>query len=69
MELLNGIVSTIIYTALGVALMWLCWLIIDRITPFSTFKEIGDNQNRALATIIGCIFIALAIIIGAVIIS
>lgn len=66
---LPEIVSTVIYTLLGVLLMWGCWKVIDLLTPFSIVKEIEDGHNMALAILIGSLFIALSIIIAAVILS
>ena len=61
------IVSTIVYTGLGLLLFILCWIIIEALTPFSLRKEIEEDQNLALAVLIGAVFIALAIMISSVI--
>lgn len=63
------VVSTIFYTALGVGLLGLCWWAITRIAPFPVVKEIEEDQNTALAILIGALFLSLAIIIAAVILS
>jgi len=62
-------VGTVFNTLIGVILMWGCWKVLDWITPFSIVKEIEEDQNVALAILIGSIFLALAIIIAAVILS
>ena len=61
------IVSTIVYTGLGLLLFILCWIVIEALTPFSLRKEIEEDQNLALAVLIGAIFIALSIMISSVI--
>lgn len=61
------ILSTIIYAILGLGLFALALLIMDKVTPFSLRKEIEDDQNIALAIIMGSVFIAMAIIIQAAI--
>ena len=61
------IVSTIVYSALGLALFIISWLVIEALTPFSLRKEIEEDQNLALAVLIGAVFIAIAIMISAVI--
>ncbi|KAJ55972.1 hypothetical protein ACMU_09410 [Actibacterium mucosum KCTC 23349] len=66
---LSEVVSTILYTALGVVLMGVCWKVIDWLTPFPIMKEIEQDQNMALSILIGSIFIALSIIIAAVLLS
>jgi putative membrane protein len=63
---LAEVASTIFYTALGVGLMGICWLIITRLAPFSVIREIEHDQNVALAVLIGAVFLSLAIIIAAV---
>ena len=49
--------------------MGACWWAINRFTHFSVIKEIEEDQNTALAVLIGSVFLALAIIISAVILS
>ena len=66
---LAEVVSTIIFTGLGVTLMYISWLILDLITPFSLRKEIAEEQNLAVAIVVGALFIAIASIIAAVILS
>lgn len=63
---LAEVVSSVFYTALGVALMAVCWWLITRMAPFSVIREIEHDQNTALAILIGAVFISLAIIIAAV---
>lgn len=65
----SEVVSTIFYTMLGVLLMGFCWWLINRLTHFSVVKEIEEDQNVALAILIGSVFISLSLIIGAVITS
>lgn len=66
---LAEVISTIVYTFIGVALLWIVWKLIDIATPFPVVKEIEQDNNVALAVLIGSVFIAIAIIIGAVILS
>lgn len=56
--------NTLVYAALGLVLFALVFLIITKMTPFSIRKEIEDDQNTALAILIGSVMIALAIILG-----
>ena len=74
MDYLSGIqmaelISTVFYTFIGVALMWVVWKVLDVLTPFSIVKEIEEDQNMALAILIGLLFVSIAIIIAAVILS
>ncbi len=64
---LAPIASSIAYSVIGIVVFMAAYWIIDRLTPFSLRKEIEEDQNTALAIIIGSCFIALAIIISAAI--
>jgi uncharacterized membrane protein YjfL (UPF0719 family) len=65
----SEVVSTIFYTALGMGLLYVCWKVLDLLTPFSIVKEIEEDHNTALAVLIASIFIAMSVIIAAVILS
>lgn len=63
------VIGTVIYTGIGVVLLFLCWLLLDLITPFPLTKEIEEDQNLALAVVVAGLFVSIAIIIAAVILS
>ena len=60
------IVSTIFYTFFGLSLLLASWWLIELFTPFSLRKELEEDQNIAVGILMGAMFIALAIIIAAV---
>ncbi len=66
---LPEVVSTVVFTIIGMALMFLVWKVIDWMTPFPILKEIEKDQNVALAVLIGFLFLSISIIIAAVILS
>jgi uncharacterized membrane protein YjfL (UPF0719 family) len=59
--------STLIYVTLGMVLFAFSFWLVTKISPVSVRKEIEDDQNSALAIIIGAVFIGIAIIIAAAI--
>ena len=67
--ILGELIATIVYAFVGVGLMALFWKIITRFAPFPIVKEIEEDQNLALSVLISAVFIALSIIIAAVIVS
>lgn len=66
---LAEIIGTIVYTAIGLGLLWVIWVVVDMLTPFPIIKEIEQDQNMALATLIASLFVSASIIIAAVILS
>ena len=66
---LGELIAPIVYAFVGVGLMGVFWKMITSLSPFPIVKEIEEDQNVALAVLIGAVFIAIAIIIAAVILS
>lgn len=64
-ELTNVLVTTVIFTVFGLLVFGIAYMIIVKATPFSIRKEIEDDQNTALAIIIGAVIIGVALIISA----
>lgn len=67
--LLAEVIGTIIYTALGLGLLWVIWKVVEMVAPFPIVKEIEQDQNVALAVLIASLFLSASIIIAAVILS
>ncbi len=67
--LLSEVIATIFYTSIGLVLLGICWKVIEWVSPFSLRKEIEDDQNLAIAVLIGSLFLSIAILISSVIIS
>jgi putative membrane protein len=65
--MLRQIVLTVIFSLIGVAVMALCVWILDALTPFSFRKEILEDQNTALAIVVGLGMLGISIIIAAAI--
>lgn len=61
------LLSTAVYAGVGLALFALTFWLCSVVSPFSMRKEIEEDQNVALAIIIGSVFIGTAIIISAAI--
>jgi uncharacterized membrane protein YjfL (UPF0719 family) len=66
---LPQIISTVIYSLIGLLFFVVAYFLIEKLTPFSVRKEIEEDQNIALGLIIGLMMVGLAIIIGASIMS
>jgi uncharacterized membrane protein YjfL (UPF0719 family) len=53
-----------LYAVLGVALMFVAYRVIDRLTPEVDFPAELRKGNLAVGVVIAAIFIAIAIIVG-----
>ena len=58
---------TLIFSVVGLAIFALGLWIIVKVTPFSVRKEIEEDQNIALAIIIGSMILGMALIVAAAI--
>lgn len=61
------IINSVIYSFLGIAILLVCYVIIEKLTPEKTWHEIAQNKNTALAIIFGAFIIGISIIISAAI--
>jgi uncharacterized membrane protein YjfL (UPF0719 family) len=66
-NLRSVLVSTIIFVLLGIIIFALAFLVIVKASPFSVRKEIEEDQNVALAIVIGAVIIGIALIVSAAI--
>ena len=61
----HQVISTIIFSVVGLVIFGVFFATLPRVLPFSLKKEMEEDQNVALAIVIGSIVIAFAIIIAA----
>jgi len=64
---LHTFLVTLAYTVFGLVMFGVAFWLIVKLTPFSIRKEVEDDQNVALAILIGAVMLGLAIIIAATI--
>ncbi len=64
---LKAVVGPVVYSIIGIVMFAASFLIIRMMTPFSLRKEIEEDQNTALAILIGSVIIGLSLIISAAI--
>jgi putative membrane protein len=65
--LLPLVVTTLVFVLIGLIVFALVFLIIAKVSPFSMRKELEDDQNIALAIVIGSVILGSALIIAAVV--
>lgn len=66
-DLLPVLATTVIFVAIGLIVFAIAFFIVVMVSPFSVKKEIEEDQNTALAIIIGALIIGVAMIISAAI--
>ncbi len=66
-EFVPALITTLIFVLIGLVIFALAYFVIVKVSPFSVRKEIEEDQNTALAIIIGAVIIGIALIISAAI--
>lgn len=66
-DLLPVLTTTVIFVAIGLVVFAIAFFIVVLVAPFSVKKEIEEDQNTALAIIIGALIIGVAMIISSAI--
>ena len=64
-NLAANVLAGIVFTILGLVLFVSAFMLFDRLTPGTLWKELIEDQNTALGVLMGAVAIALAIIIAA----
>ena len=63
----NLLLSSVVFSLVGIAVFGLAFFVIAKLVPFSIRKEIEVDQNTSLAILIGSVIIGLSLIISAAI--
>jgi uncharacterized membrane protein YjfL (UPF0719 family) len=66
-QLAEVLVTTLIFVLIGLVVFGIAFFVVVKASPFSVRKEIEEDQNMALAVIIGAMIIGIALIISAAI--
>jgi uncharacterized membrane protein YjfL (UPF0719 family) len=60
-----ALVGSVVYSVIGIFLVAIAFVIIDKITPYDLWKELIENRNQPLATVVAAFCLAIAIIVAA----
>jgi uncharacterized membrane protein YjfL (UPF0719 family) len=63
----QGVLASVIYSLIGLAVFVAGFYVIRLILPFDVHKELEADQNTAVGVVIGSFIIGLAIIVAAAI--
>lgn len=61
------VLSSLVFALMGVIVFWLCFIIIDKITPYDLWGEIVEKQNVALALVVAAMSLGICVIVAAAI--
>ena len=69
MEIFNPVYlfNSLLYSFLGVFVFWVCFIVIDKITPYNLWKEIVEEKNMSLAIVVAAMCLGIAIIVASAI--
>ena len=59
--------GSILYALIGVLVFLICFVIVDKLTPYQLWQQIVGEKNVALAIVVGAIAIAIGLIVAAAI--
>lgn len=59
--------GSILFALIGVLIFWICFVIIDKLTPYDLWGEIVEKQNVALALVVAAMSLGISIIVAAAI--
>ena len=64
---LASVFSSIVFALIGVVVFGLCFVIIDKLTPYQLWLEIVEKQNMALGMVVAALCLGISIIVAAAI--
>jgi len=61
------VAGSILYALIGVVIFWICFVIIDWITPYKLWEEIVEKKNLALSIVVAAMCLSIGLIVSAAI--
>ena len=65
--LTQDLVNSLAFSMLGVIVFWICFIVIDKITPYDLWREIVEKNNVSLSIVVAAMCLGIAIIVAAAI--
>jgi putative membrane protein len=57
--------GSILFAFVGVFVFWICFVIIDKLTPYDLWAELVEKRNLALAIVVAAMCLGISIIVAA----
>jgi uncharacterized membrane protein YjfL (UPF0719 family) len=66
-SLSQNLANSLVFSLLGIVVFWVCFVIIDKLTPYDLWREIVEEHNISLAIVVAAMCLGIAIIVAAAI--
>ena len=66
-NLSQNLANSLIFSLLGVVVFWVCFIVIDKLTPYDLWGEIVKENNMSLAIVVAAMCLGIAIIVASAI--
>lgn len=63
----GAVFGSLVFALLGVLIFWLCFLVIDKLTPYNLWEELVEKQNLALGVVVAAMSLGICVIVAAAI--
>jgi uncharacterized membrane protein YjfL (UPF0719 family) len=67
MKIETLIINSLVFSAIGIAVLLIAYFILEKITPENTWKKITNENNTAVALVFAALIIGISMIISAAI--
>ncbi len=61
------VINSLVFSAVGIAVLFVAYFIVEKITPENTWKKITQENNTAVAIVFAALIIGISMIISAAI--
>ena len=63
--LLEHLIAATVFSIVGIVVFLACLVLMEKLTPFSIIREIGEEHNVAVSIVVGAIVLGISVIIAA----
>ncbi|NMH25454.1 DUF350 domain-containing protein [Flavobacterium sp. SE-s27] len=67
MNISHLVINSLVFSAVGIVILFIAYFIIEKITPENTWKKITQENNVAVAIVFAALIIGISMIISAAI--
>jgi uncharacterized membrane protein YjfL (UPF0719 family) len=68
-NLWHHMILAVVFSIVGIIVLAIALFLLERLTPFSILKEIGEEHNIAVAIVVASVVLGMSLIIGTAILG